>query len=156
MNGIIWGHTMVNGQVSEKNGEITKRLKCGGTWGVTLYQHRRSAASAFYWLTLLILLLLSAVRNDMLLISFITTKFCSSRLKFCNREKKKKTGHVTWRMWAATNGCIQRQNKNTHVGFGPENKDLSHHSEQFLCVWVWACQPPCSVLNKCIMLQFWQ
>ena len=34
-------------------------------------------------LTLLILLLLSAVRKDMLLISFITTKFCSSRLKFC-------------------------------------------------------------------------
>lgn len=32
--------------------------------------------------TLAILLLLSAVRNDMLLISFWTTKFCSSRLKF--------------------------------------------------------------------------
>lgn len=32
--------------------------------------------------TLAILLLLSAVRNDMLLISFCTTKFCSSRLKF--------------------------------------------------------------------------
>lgn len=48
-------------------------------------------------LTLLILLLLSAVRNDMLLISFITTKFCSSRLKFyqvqikkCLKKKKKK------------------------------------------------------------------
>lgn len=33
--------------------------------------------------TLAILLLLSAVRKDMLLISFCTTKFCSSRLKFC-------------------------------------------------------------------------
>lgn len=32
--------------------------------------------------TLAILLLLSAVRKDMLLISFWTTKFCSSRLKF--------------------------------------------------------------------------
>lgn len=37
--------------------------------------------------TLLILLLLSAVRNDMLLISFITTKFCSSRLKFYKTKK---------------------------------------------------------------------
>lgn len=32
--------------------------------------------------TLAILLLLSAVKKDMLLISFWTTKFCSSRLKF--------------------------------------------------------------------------
>lgn len=37
---------------------------------------------------MLILLLLSAVRKDMLLISFITTKFCSSLLKFWNGNRK--------------------------------------------------------------------
>lgn len=56
--------------------------------GLWQYQLHRSTDSAFHQLTLLILLLLSAVRNDMLLISFITTKFCSSRLKFYNREKR--------------------------------------------------------------------
>lgn len=30
----------------------------------------------------------------------------------------------------------------THVGFGPENEDLSHHPEKFLCIWVWTGQPP--------------
>lgn len=25
--------------------------------------------------------------------------------------------------------------------FGPENKDLSNHSEQLLCIWIWARQP---------------
>ena len=43
--------------------------------------------------TLAILLLLSAVRNDMLLISFWTTKFCSSRLKFWwGRQCQDQTG----------------------------------------------------------------
>lgn len=54
--------------------------------GVTLDQICCFSGSASSQLTLLILLLLSAVRNDMLLISLITTKFCSSRLKFCNRQ----------------------------------------------------------------------
>lgn len=54
--------------------------------GVTQHQSCRYSGSVSSQLTLLILLLLSAVRNDMLLISLITTKFCSSRLKFCNSE----------------------------------------------------------------------
>jgi len=50
---------------------------------VTQTRRRPRGSEVAGGLTLLILLLLSAVRKDMLLISFITTKFCSSRLKFC-------------------------------------------------------------------------
>ena len=88
------------------------------------------------------MLLLSAVRNDMLLISFITTKFCSSRLKFYNRARDtqdtwptaKDMSHYKW---------MHSKVKLTHMRFGPENKDLSNHSEELLCIRVWACQPPC-------------
>lgn len=37
----------------------------------------------------------------------------------------------------------QKRPQKTHVGFGPENEDLSHHPEEFLCIWVWTGQPPC-------------
>lgn len=49
-------------------------------WGCSLPPSKSSSQKKAP--TLAILLLLSAVRKDMLLISFWTTKFCSSRLKF--------------------------------------------------------------------------
>lgn len=36
-----------------------------------------------------------------------------------------------------------KKKKKTDVGFGPENEDLSHHPEEFFCIWVWTGQPPC-------------
>lgn len=35
--------------------------------------------------------------------------------------------------------------------FGPENKNLSNHSEKFFCIWVRACQPPCPVALQIIL-----
>lgn len=61
----------------EKDGEVTLKNKSIVTFKQQIYERQ-----SMNGLTLLILLLLSAVRKDMLLISFITTKFCSSRLKF--------------------------------------------------------------------------
>lgn len=37
---------------------------------------------------------------------------------------------------------IDPRKQRTHVGFGPENEDLSHHPEKFFCIWVWTGQPP--------------
>lgn len=33
--------------------------------------------------------------------------------------------------------------RQTHMGFGPENEDLSHHPEQLLCIRIGTGQPPC-------------
>lgn len=85
--------------------------------------------------TLAILLLLSAVRNDMLLISFWTTKFCSSRLKFW-REKQcqdQPQWRGSWQGGAEWAG--------THVGLGPVDEDLAHHPEQLLGAGIGLRQP---------------
>ena len=85
--------------------------------------------------TLAILLLLSAVRNDMLLISFWTTKFCSSRLKFWwGRQCRDQTG---WR--GSQQGGAEWTG--THVGLGPVDEDLAHHPEQLLGAGIGLRQP---------------
>lgn len=93
--------------------------------------------------TLAILLLLSAVRKDMLLISFWTTKFCSSRLKFWWGRQCRGSGwgagifrqqlRVLWR------GGVQQVG--THMGLGPVDEDLAHHPEQLLGAGIRLCQP---------------
>lgn len=50
--------------------------------------------------------------------------------RIINNEKKKKK--------IRKGSCKQK----THVGFGPENEDLSHHPEELLCIWIRTGQPP--------------
>lgn len=100
--------------------------------------------------TLAILLLLSAVKKDMLLISFWTTKFCSSRLKFW---WGKQCGAQTLRLAEAAHKPLSTSGDSdvgggsqglvTHVGLGPVDEDFSHHPEQLLCIGVGLCQPVC-------------
>lgn len=78
----------------------------------------------------------------MLLISFWTTKFCSSRLKFwwgwgrrCRdqpRWQAKRESRQGGAEWAGT-----------HVGLGPVDEDLAHHPEQFLGAGIGLGQPVC-------------
>lgn len=98
--------------------------------------------------TLAILLLLSAVRNDMLLISFWTTKFCSSRLKFwwgrkCEKGSDSRGGEGRASQGSRFSGKTKRVEKagGTHVGLGPVDEDLAHHPEQLLGTGVRLCQP---------------
>lgn len=84
----------------------------------------------------------------MLLISFITTKFCSSRLKFYKVDSKESKQRLIKEVNFPTDISFQRQDEQTHMGFGPENKDFSNHSEKFFCIWIRAGQPPRSVAEQ--------
>lgn len=86
--------------------------------------------------------LLSPVRKERLLISFCTTKFCSSRLKFWRKNSSRRQTSCSsvvsiQNVWLDTHGGQQ-----TYMRLAPEDEYLSDHPEELIGVSVWFFQPP--------------
>ena len=91
------------------------------------------------------LVLPSPVRKPRLLISFWTTKFCSSLLKFCVAIQQIREAVATnndKKQWIDQNpvGFGGRPGE-TYAGLAPEDEDLRHHPEELCGVSVGLLQP---------------
>lgn len=83
--------------------------------------------------------LLSPVRKERLLISFCTTKFCSSLLKFWRKNNgRRQMSYSSLATFSLNAHGVQQ----TYMRLAPEDEYLSDHSEELIGVSVWFFQPP--------------